>query len=99
MQGKYNLAFRIIFAVGLDHLWRFTVDNHTNQLQILSFVQASKIVGRCPRTLRRWAKNGDLPTIEIGGRPALVYADLLRALGQSSTDKLERLQTSEGGEL
>jgi predicted site-specific integrase-resolvase len=58
------------------------VHQHDDLLKILSFEEAARIVGRNAKTLRRWAERGTLPTVCLGGRPALVYADVLRALGQ-----------------
>jgi excisionase family DNA binding protein len=48
--------------------------------EVLTFTQAARVCGVSPRTVRRWADDGALPTVVMpSGRRAVLEADLARA--------------------
>ena len=51
-----------------------------NNLQILTFTEAARILGKCPRTISRWSKKGVIKTVTIGGRSGILYSDLVGAV-------------------
>ena len=45
---------------------------------------AAKMIGVCPRTVRKLTQNGDLPVIRIGNRVLYSRADIIEFVQQSS---------------
>ena len=62
----YEKLASSVRAVG-DHLWTMV---STNDLQLLTANEAADALRVTPRTVRRWARQGTIPSVRIGDGPS-----------------------------